>query len=451
MTDLKIEYLPIDELKEYKHNAKKHTAEQVEQIANSIREFGMNDPIAIDEDGVIIEGHGRLYAIRKLKQDGKYAEDTVPVIRLAHLTDQQKKAYILAHNKLTMNTGFDLDILNEELSDIIDFDMSDFGFIDEKKDVLEEEPDPEDDNFDGAVPTITRIKRGQIYRLGKHRLMCGDSTDADDVSALMDRERASLFLTDPPYNVAIGDKNRLLNKICKENGRPLKGGRIETNIDGDAGGKSAGEVGKDLWLPAFRNAFIHSADDCAVYVTMPQGVNHYEMAARVAEAGWTVKHELIWVKNIASFSMGRLDYDYQHEPILYGWKKRHNFYATDYKKSVIELIPEDIDNMTEDAAKSLLHLLLANETTSVMRVDKPRVSDLHPTMKPIPLFGRLIKNSTLAGDIVLDLFGGSGTTIIAAEQLGRSAYVMESDPRYTQVIINRWEEYTGKKAELLTP
>lgn len=428
---LEIEYVPLDSIKPYKNNAKKHPPEQIKQIANSISEFGMADPIAVCNN-IIVEGHGRYLACKELN----YNE--VPIIRLDWLTEEQRKAYTLIHNKLTLNSDFDLEVLNRELDGILDLDMSAFGF-----DTEEEKPtEPTDDNYDAPIPVAPKSRPGDIYELGQHRVMCGDSTDPEDVATLMDGVLADLLLTDPPYNVAIGSKNKVLN----EHNHEKRGRRIETNIAGDADGKTDEQVMGDLWQPAFKNAIDNAADDCAFYVTRAQGESGAYMMAAMRNAGWQVKHELIWVKNYAVFSMGRLDYDYKHEPILYGWNKRHNFYAVDYKTSVIEQIPEDIDTLTEKQAKKLLQRLIDNDTTTVINCDKPQKSELHPTMKPVPLFGQLIQNSTKEGDVVLDLFGGSGTTVIACEQLNRKAYVMEYDPRYVDVIVDRWEKYTGEKA-----
>ena len=436
---LKIENVKISDITPYKHNAKTHPAEQVEQIAASIRQFGMNDPVAIDEENVIIEGHGRLLAIQKMQAAGEYTEETVPCIRLTHLTDQQKKAYILAHNKLTMNSGFDLDILSDELERITDFDMADFGFIDEED---EEEQEPHEDNYVGAIPAIPKARRGDVYRLGQHRLMCGDSTDPADVATLMDGEKADLFLTDPPYGVAIGDKNHELNALPEGK----KGGRVEKNIIGDASDFSC-----DLLIGAFKNAFDAARDICAYYVTCPPGPVFHDFESAIISAGWGLRHTLIWVKNYASFSLGRLDYDYQHEPVLYGWKKTHTFYARDTQTTALMQEAPDIDGMTEEQAKRFIKkcILDPERITSIIREKKPRKADLHPTMKPVLLFARFIQNSTRAGDIVLDLFGGSGTTMIAAEQLGRRAYLMEIDPHYIDVIIDRWEKATGQTAEKL--
>lgn len=429
---LEIEYVPLDSIKPYKNNAKKHPPEQIKQIANSISEFGMADPIAVCNN-IIVEGHGRYLACKELN----YNE--VPIIRLDWLTEEQRKAYTLIHNKLTLNSDFDLEVLNRELDGILDLDMSSFGF-----DVAEEQKptEPTDDNYDAPIPVTPKSKPGDIYELGQHRVMCGDSTDPESVATLMDGKLADLLLTDPPYNVAIGNKNKVLN----EYNHGKRGHHIETNIAGDADGKTDEQVANDLWQPAFKNAIDNAADDCAMYATTAQGSTHSAMQTAIQRAGWQVKHTLIWVKNCAIFSMGRLDYDYKHEPILYGWNKRHNFYAVDYKTSVMEQIPEDIDALTEKQAKKLLKRLIDNDTTTVINCDKPQKSELHPTMKPVPLFGQLIQNSTKEGNIVLDLFGGSGTTVIACEQLKRKAYVMEYDPRYVDVIVDRWEKYTGEKA-----
>ena len=225
-----------------------------------------------------------------------------------------------------------------------------------------------------------------------------------------------MVFTDPPYNVAIGSKNKALNDNRVERG--LKRTKsIENDIAGDKG-MTDEEIGMKLWLPAFKNLYAHAKDDCAIYVTMPQGGTHMMMMMMmIAEACWKVKHELIWIKNSPTFSMGRLDYDYQHEPILYGWKNKHKFYGNgEFNKSV-------------------------------WMIDKPKKCDLHPTMKPIKLVENALKNSTIENNRVVDLFGGSGTTLIACEQLNRKCFMMEFDPHYCDVIIARWEKLTGKMAQ----
>ena len=235
--------------------------------------------------------------------------------------------------------------------------------------------------------------------------MCGDSTDESDVSILTDGVKANMIFTDPPYNVDYGSKNEYLNTVCPRNRiqTPIKNDRFDTDE----------EIGSKLWKPAFKNMREHAENDCSIYVTMPQGGAHMMMMMMCA-ASWQVKHELIWVKN--NHVLGRADYNYKHEPILFGWADKHKFYGKgEFLKSVWE-------------------------------IPNPNKSDLHPTMKPIQLINNCLLNSSKEGDTVLDLFGGSGSTLIACEQLNRKCYMMELDPHYCDVIIDRWESMTGKEA-----
>jgi DNA modification methylase len=275
-----------------------------------------------------------------------------------------------------------------------------------------------------SAPETPVSKRGEVYICGEHRLMCGDSTSAADVTRLMGGGKADMVFTDPPYNVGIGDRNKAINEEEKKRGQKNLGGRIEQNILGDTG-MSDEECGEKLWRPAFQNAADNSADYAAIYVTMPQGGTHMMMMMMMMMRGsWQVKHELMWLKNTPTFSMGRLDYDYKHEPICYGWKKSHRFFGNgDFTKSVWEF-------------------------------DKPVSSKLHPTMKPVALVENALKNSSQKGEVILDLFGGSGTTMIAAESLGRKARLMELDPHYCDVIRKRWAEFVhgeGCDWQALTP
>lgn len=382
---MKIEVLPITTIKEYENNAKLHPREQIEQIKKSIQEFGNNDPIAIDENNVIIEGHGRYMALKELG----FSE--IEVIKLTHLTEEKKKAYILAHNKLTMNTDFDIQLLNEELGDIIDIDMSDFGFDlsfdDEEDEVVEDE-------FDDTPPEEPKSKLGDIYQLGRHRLMCGDSTSVEDVERLMGDYQADLLLTDPPYNVAYEGKTKDALKIQND------------SMDNDS-------------FREFLKAAFSAADNVmkpgAVFYIWHADSEGYNFRGACFDIGWTVRQCLIWNKN--SMVLGRQDYQWKHEPCLYGWKEgAGHLWASDRKQ------------------------------TTVINFDKPQRNGEHPTMKPVGLFDYQILNNTKGGDIVLDLFGGSGTTIMACEQNGRNGYLMELDPRYVDVIIRRWEEFTGETA-----
>lgn len=397
MDKLKIEYVPIDSIKPYKNNAKLHPDEQVEQICNSIRETGFNDPIGVWHDE-IVEGHGRLLAAEKLGMK------EVPIIRLDDLTDEQRRAYMLAHNKLTMNSGFDIELLDMELAEIETIDMTLLGFDDKEEETPQEVVE---DDFDAEPPEKPKSKLGDIYQLGEHRLMCGDSTNAEQVAKLMNGEKADMIFTDPPYNVNYADKNKFLNGADK-------GNRIQSDIQNDNAFDD--ETAKcELWEPAFKNMADNAKDYCSIYVTMPQGGAHMMMMMMMAAAAsWQVKHELIWVKN--NHVLGRTDYYYKHEPILFGWKEKHKFYGKgEFDKSVWE-------------------------------IPKPQKSDLHPTMKPIRLIANALNNSSKDNDIIMDLFGGSGSTLIACEQLNRQCFMMELDPRYVDVIIDRWETFTGKKA-----
>lgn len=406
---MKIDYLDISKIKPYKRNAKKHPQEQIDQIVKSIEQFGNNDPIAVwGKDNVIVEGHGRYLALKQMGVTGE-----IPVIHLDHLTEEERRVYGLVHNKLTMNSGWDFDLLELEFNDIDPelFDMADFGFFqDDEQDKAPTEVT--EDDFDESTVTEAVCKRGQIWQLGEHRLMCGDSTDADDVSRLMNGEKADMVFTDPPYGVAIGDKNAMLNSVQPS-------GRCCTNIEGDT--MSEAEL-YDMLKTAFINVRENCKDDACYFVTSPQGGSlglMMMMMMMMRAAGLEVRHVLMWRNFSATFSLGRLDYDYQHEPIFYTWTKSHH----NYRKGKYR--------------------------TTIWDFDKPRKCDLHPTMKPVELVANAMLDGSKEGDIILDSFGGSGTTMIAAEQLSRYSRLMELDPHYCDVIIKRWEDFTGRKAELI--
>ena len=282
---LKVEYYPIDSITPYENNAKIHTEEQVEQIVKSIQEFGMNDPIAIwSEKNIIIEGHGRLMACQRLGMK------EVPVIRLDDLTDEQRRAYTLVHNQTTMNTGFDIDILNEELGNL-DIDMSEFGF----ENITEDDIDIEEDgfNFDEELPPEAKSKRGEIYQLGNHRLMCGDSTKQEDVARLMNGAEADLVVTDPPYNVNISNS---------------QGMQIENDDMQD-------EAFRQFLIEAFANMNWALKEGGSFYVWYASR-EHINFEEALNQNGLFVRQQLIWVKN--TFILGRSDYHWRHEPCLYG-------------------------------------------------------------------------------------------------------------------------------------
>ena len=387
---MKVGAKSIDEIKPYENNPRDND-DAVDAVANSIKEFGWQQPIVVDNEGVIIAGHTRYKAAQKL------GLKHVPVVVADNLTPDQVKAYRLADNKTAELADWNMDLLNDELDQIRDIDMSDFGFDDLDSLELEDADTAKDDNFDEATPTEPKSKPGQIYQLGRHRLMCGDSTNKSDVKELMGGYQADLLLTDPPYNVDYTRKTKTAMKI------------VNDHLKDD-----------DFYK------FLYSAFDCAKE-NMKDGAAYYVWYASsqainfrraLNDAGMKVRQQLIWEKN--QIVIGRQDYQWQHEPCLYGWNEdgSHAWYS-DRKQS------------------------------TVLHFDKPQRSDLHPTMKPIPLFDYQIKNSSKSGDIVLDLFGGSGTSIMACEQDGRTCYTMEFDPKYVDVIINRWEEFTGEKAKLI--
>lgn len=384
---MNITNIPLKNLKPYENNPRKND-DAVKYVAESIKEFGFKVPIVIDKNNVIVAGHTRYKAAKKLKMS------EVPCIIADDLTDEQIKAFRLADNKVAEKAEWDFDLLNAELDDIIDLDMELFGFEDALQDDAEEAVE---DEFEVELPPEPKSKLGDIYQLGNNRLMCGDSTVLEDVEKLMGGEQADMLLTDPPYNVNYEGKTKDKLKIKND------------------------QMGNDNFRQFLTDAFSNAdmvMKPGAVFYIWHADSEGYNFWGACFDAGWTVRQCLIWNKN--SMVMGRQDYQWKHEPCLYGWKEgAGHLWASDRKQ------------------------------TTVINFDKPTRNDMHPTMKPIPLFDYQIKNNTKGGDVVLDLFGGSGTTIMACEQNGRRGYSMEYDPRYVDVIIARWEKFTGEKAVLL--
>lgn len=388
---MKVESIDISHITPYKKNAKLHPREQIEQIKKSIQMYGNNDPIAVwGEDNVIVEGHGRYMALCEL------GYKTADIIRLDHLTDEQRREYMLVHNQTTMNSGWDIDLLAEELEGL-DFEGFDFGFEPEEEEEGDEQ-EAQDDDYDPEPPEEPKAKRGDIYKLGRHRLMCGDSTSVTDVEALCGGRKMDLLITDPPYNVDYTGKTKDALKIEND--------------------KMEDESFRLFLRDAFLTADTVMKPGATFYIWHADSEG-YNFRGACHDIQWKVRQCLIWVKNV--MVMGRQDYQWKHEPCLYGWKEgaSHNWYSD-------------------------------RKQTTLLEFDRPSRSELHPTMKPVPLFDYQIKNSSKKGDAVLDLFGGSGTTMVACEQDGRDAFLMELDPRYVDVIIDRWEKLTGQKAELLT-
>ena len=436
--DLRIVMVATDELVPYAGNAKIHTDEQVAQIAASIDEFGFDDPVGIwhDADGspVIVEGHGRVLAAKQLGM----AE--LPTISLDHLSDEQRRAYVHVHNQTTLTSGFDMEALQKELASLPEFDWGAFGF--ELDEVLEALPDLEDEDELPEVPDEPRTKFGDLWVMGRHRLLCGDSTDHEQVARLMGGREADLLLTDPPYNVGYHQND-------SENWDP-KLARQRTDRKVILNDKFDDEQ-------SFQT-FLEDALAAARDVMRPGAAYYVWFAAMHAPAAFGAlndvalppKQELLWVRN--HFTLGRSDYQWQHEPVLYGWKSGgpKYFAATRAETTVID-DTVNLKKMSKGELRQMLQEILQGDTqTTVLRYDKPLASAEHPTMKPVPLFARLIRNSSRRGEAVLDIFGGSGTTAIACEQMGRDAYLMELDPSYCDVIVARWERLTGRKAQLAT-
>ena len=376
----------LNELRPYEKNPRKNDA-AVKFVAKSIEEFGFKVPIVIDKDNVIVAGHTRYKAAKKLKLEN------VPCIVADDLSEQQIKAFRLADNKVAEKAEWDFGLLGEEIEGVFEFDMTDFGF-----DILTEDEEVVEDECEVALPEEPKARPGDIYQLGRHRLMCGDSTLLDNVERLMDGQLADMLLTDPPYNVDYEGKTK--DKLKIENDK----------MDNDNF--------RQFLVDAFSNADMCLKPSAVFYIWHADSEG-YNFRGACFDIGWKVRQCLVWNKN--SMVMGRQDYQWKHEPCLYGWKDgAGHLWASDRKQ------------------------------TTVIDFNKPSRNDLHPTMKPIALFDYQIKNNTKGGDIVLDLFGGSGTSIMACEQNGRNCYTMEFDPRYVDAIIARWEQFTGQKAVLLS-
>ena len=315
-----------------------------------------------------------------------------------------------------------MDILSSELNELDQFNMSEYGF----EDFTEDDIDIQEDNWDEQeeIKVEAKTKYGEKYQLGNHILMCGDSTKGEDVESRMGGAIADLVVTDPPYNV----------NISNSDGMTIENDNMDTT-----------QFYKFL-LSAFNNMAEYLKEGGAFYIWFASR-EHINFESALNDNNLKVRQELIWVKN--SLVLGRQDYQWRHEPCLYGWKDGEGHYFVDDRaqSTVIEDKGLDFDAMKKDEAISLLKKIYGDGiSTTIIRENKPQKNDLHPTMKPLGLLARLIKNSSQKGEVVLDLFGGSGSTLIACEQLGRKCYMMEYDPIYADVIIARWEEFTGKKA-----
>lgn len=395
---LNVEYLPVDQLTPYAKNARTHSEDQVAQIAGSMTEFGFVNPILIDETGGIIAGHGRLMAAKML------GLKEVPVLRLRHLSETQRRALMIADNKIAENAGWDENTLRSELQALQDEDvnLAMLGFGEEELDKLLNDLDGAegltDENAAPEIPEKPVSVLGDLWICGEHKILCGDSTLIDSYQTLLGEELADMVFTDPPYNVnyANSAKDKMRGKS-----RPIQ----NDNLGADFG------------------AFLY--DVCtnlmmvckgAIYICMSSSELHTLYGA-FSEAGGKWSTFIIWAKN--TFTLGRADYQRQYEPILYGWKDGHKHYWCG-----------------------------ARDQGDIWHINKPVKNDLHPTMKPVELVERTLHNSSKTKDIILDAFGGSGTTMIACEKTGRRARLIELEPKYADVIVKRWQDFTGKKAML---
>ena len=426
MNKEEIVYKKVSELKLNDKNPRKNDG-AVETVAKSIEEFGFKNPIIIDSKNKVWCGNTRLKAARKL------GLKEVPCIVADDLTEEQIRKLALIDNKSSEIAEWDFDLLGEELKQL---DLSEFE-LDWGIEETEPEKEVEEDNFDvdSAIPDEPKAKLGDIYQLGEHRLMCGSSTKFEDVEQLFSGKQADCVVTDPPYNVNYGDKAEMLEDYEKGHRNTSK--ILNDNMD-------------DLSFYNFLFDFYtqmneHLKQGGAFYIfhADSEGLNFRKA---LKDAGLSVRQTLIWVKN--TLVLGRQDYQWKHEPCLYGWKDGAGHYFTDDRTQTTVIEDKiDLKKLKKEEMLQLLEEIYSDKTaTTIIHEDKPLRNDLHPTMKPIKLCAKLVKNSSRPKEIVYDGFAGSGSTLIACEQTNRVCYSMELDPKYIDVIIQRWEEFTGKKA-----
>ena len=388
-TTTEMQLISIDKLVPYVNNARTHSAEQILKLRSSLREFGFVNPIIIDREFNVIAGHGRLMAA---KEEGI---EEVPCVFVDYLTDAQKKAYILADNRMAMDAGWDDELLKIEMEELqnLGYDLEFTGF--DEKELADlfgvDDKEVEEDEFDltAALEKASFVERGDVWFVGKHRLMCGDATSSEDVAKLMEDKKANLILTDPPYNVAFKSSD----------GLTIQNDSMDNN-----------DFYEFLYL-SFKNMADHLENGGAAYVfhADTEGLNFRKA---FIDAGFHLAGCCIWVKD--SLVLGRSDYQWQHEPVLYGFLQngKHPWYSD-------------------------------RKQTTIWNFDKPKKNSNHPTSKPLDLLAYPINNSTQANAIVIDTFGGSGSTLMACEQMNRICYTMELDEKYASVILRRYVEDTN--------
>ena len=399
LSHLKIQVWPIGDLIPYEHNSRTHSPEQIAQVVKSIREFGWTCPILVGEDRVIIAGHARLVAARELKMT------EIPVIALPHLNEAQRRALVIADNRIAANAGWDEAMLRDEIQglQVEDFDLEVLGFSQDELDALLEDPEEAaaghtDEDAAPEVPETAVTVPGDVWLLGEHRLLCGDSTQIEALEKVLAGGLADMIFTDPPYNVNYGAtmKDKLRGK--------------DRRIANDNLGEGFGSFLYDACVNMLAVA------KGAIYICMSSSELHtLQKAFREAGGHWSTF--IIWVKN--TFTIGLANYQRQYETILYGWKEGTDHYWCG-----------------------------ARNQGDAWFIDKPFKNDLHPTMKPLELVERALRNSSKTQDTVLDPFGGSGSTLIACDRTGRQARLIEMEPKYCDVIVRRWQEHTGKVATL---
>ena len=420
---LEVKYLPLEDLDEYVGNAKIHTPEQVQQIANSIKEFGFNDPIGIDEDGTIIEGHGRYMAAQLLKMK------EVPTISLAHMNGPQQKAYILAHNQLTLSTGFDMEMLESEIASIMEQDetlVQLMGFTSDELELItcgvEEEVNIEgeiDEDETPEVETNPVIQFGDLIEFSNgSRIICGDSTDAETYNKLMQGDKARMVNTDPPYGVSYqSDK---FNDIVNDD--------------------LTGDTLKDFLIMCFRQLHKHTIENPALYV-FHASITQREFEDALEKTGFRVKQQIIWKKN--QFAFGRSDYHWIHEPMFYAVKTEKNSQWFGDRCGTTYSGP-DLEAMDKNELIELIQKI--QETSTVWEISRDSTAlYVHPTQKPVALAERAMRNSSELNDIVLEPFSGSGSTLVGGFKCGRRVYAIEFDVGYVQVGIQRMVEFSGEE------
>ena len=388
-TTTEMQLISIDKLVPYVNNARTHSAEQILKLRSSLREFGFVNPIIIDREFNVIAGHGRLMAA---KEEGI---EEVPCVFVDYLTDAQKKAYILADNRMAMDAGWDEELLKIEMEELqnLGYDLEFTGF--DEKELADlfgvDDKEVKEDEFDltAALEKASFVERGDVWFVGKHKLMCGDATSSEDVAKLMEDKKANLILTDPPYNVAFKSSD----------GLTIQNDSMDNN-----------DFYEFLYL-SFKNMADHLENGGAAYVfhADTEGLNFRKA---FIDAGFHLAGCCIWVKD--SLVLGRSDYQWQHEPVLYGFLQngKHPWYSD-------------------------------RKQTTIWNFDKPKKNSNHPTSKPLDLLSYPINNSTQANAIVIDTFGGSGSTLMACEQMNRICYTMELDEKYASVILRRYVEDTN--------